>query len=387
MAYTPREWTYGDKITADSLNNIEDGIQEALECCADKGYECTETRTSLFDGNVTTTNSGDVADGAFSAYFDLPNKAVVTFNGVEYTCDSDGWNLGDDSFVACPFFIMLGLEGSNPRLQTQSAGTYTVKVEAVEESVDTSACFGKAVKRFTGFDCEYRELFEETVTVDDTHFVNLSWEDPIDAENIRVTFNGVEYECERRTAESMSVIYEYGAEVVGEGSTYPFTIRSNNVTGSNLLTVEQSGTYTIKVEIVTSNTTSCFEQAVKSVAKGALIINLHDGETGGNKYLITDKRGDEIYEAYNAGRRILIKEHDPNLNKDVFFEVYSLSDVYIEEAGNYFLVMKATYFYNDSPRDTSSPYWDTNPPTIYSATYSDANFSPYLSRFNGVGIS
>lgn len=31
MAYTPKQWVCGETITADGLNNIEEGIQEALE--------------------------------------------------------------------------------------------------------------------------------------------------------------------------------------------------------------------------------------------------------------------------------------------------------------------------------------------------------------------
>lgn len=30
MAYTPKQWVCGEKITADGLNNIEEGVQEAL---------------------------------------------------------------------------------------------------------------------------------------------------------------------------------------------------------------------------------------------------------------------------------------------------------------------------------------------------------------------
>lgn len=33
MAYTPTEWNCGDTITADKMNNLEEGVQEALECC------------------------------------------------------------------------------------------------------------------------------------------------------------------------------------------------------------------------------------------------------------------------------------------------------------------------------------------------------------------
>ena len=37
MSYTPKEWVCGETITADGLNNIEDGIQEALDCCGGGG--------------------------------------------------------------------------------------------------------------------------------------------------------------------------------------------------------------------------------------------------------------------------------------------------------------------------------------------------------------
>lgn len=33
MAYTSKTWSCGEKITADGLNNLESGVQEALECC------------------------------------------------------------------------------------------------------------------------------------------------------------------------------------------------------------------------------------------------------------------------------------------------------------------------------------------------------------------
>ncbi len=33
MAYEKNTWSCGDDITADKLNNIEDGIEEALACC------------------------------------------------------------------------------------------------------------------------------------------------------------------------------------------------------------------------------------------------------------------------------------------------------------------------------------------------------------------
>ena len=37
MAYTPTEWACGDTITADKMNNLESGVQEALNCCGSGG--------------------------------------------------------------------------------------------------------------------------------------------------------------------------------------------------------------------------------------------------------------------------------------------------------------------------------------------------------------
>lgn len=33
MAYEPKTWECGEVVTADALNNLEEGVQEALECC------------------------------------------------------------------------------------------------------------------------------------------------------------------------------------------------------------------------------------------------------------------------------------------------------------------------------------------------------------------
>ena len=33
MAYTKHEWECGETITAEKLNNLEGGVEEALECC------------------------------------------------------------------------------------------------------------------------------------------------------------------------------------------------------------------------------------------------------------------------------------------------------------------------------------------------------------------
>lgn len=72
MAYTPREWSCGDKITADSLNNIEDGIQEALECCG-SGSEPLIVRGEL-DPNLETYRLDHTWQEIYDAY---PNVCVL----------------------------------------------------------------------------------------------------------------------------------------------------------------------------------------------------------------------------------------------------------------------------------------------------------------------
>ena len=50
MAYTPKTWVCGEKITADGLNNIEEGIQEALASSGGGGafyIEATGTMPNL----------------------------------------------------------------------------------------------------------------------------------------------------------------------------------------------------------------------------------------------------------------------------------------------------------------------------------------------------
>lgn len=37
MSYTKHTWECGETITADKMNNLENGIDEALDCCGSSG--------------------------------------------------------------------------------------------------------------------------------------------------------------------------------------------------------------------------------------------------------------------------------------------------------------------------------------------------------------
>lgn len=146
MAYTRHEWRCGDNITADLLNNIEDGVEEALDCC---GYTCTGTKTPILEESVRTELSEGMPSpvGTLSSSIDGFDSIAVTFNGIEYIADVQeygqyGAKLDRDTetfdWSEYPFAI------GGDMLVTQNAGTYSVKIEECNETIETSDCFEKA---------------------------------------------------------------------------------------------------------------------------------------------------------------------------------------------------------------------------------------------------
>lgn len=151
MAYTPKQWVCGETITADGLNNIEEGVQEALECCGDKGFECTESQVTVFEGSLTTTSMGSFSGTTFTPTEPIEGDSItVTFNGTEYELPKvyHGYgelNDGAPSYATYPCFVAIE-PGSDNMFFTPSAGTYSVKLSVEAEIVETSECFEKAVK-------------------------------------------------------------------------------------------------------------------------------------------------------------------------------------------------------------------------------------------------
>lgn len=152
--FVKKTWACGDDITANDLNRMEDGIEEAL----DKGYECTEGWVTLTDESVTTAQDqfGSVSSTlAYSTPIDA-DTIKVTFDGTEYTCDKaligdmiayGGVGEQGPDFSEYPFAIT----STNANLiYTETAGTYQVKIEAFGTSVTTTPCFEKAVKSVSG---------------------------------------------------------------------------------------------------------------------------------------------------------------------------------------------------------------------------------------------
>lgn len=163
MAYSRNTWVCGDVISAQKLNNMEDGIEEALECCGgDAGYSCGESYELLTQESVTTIYDQGFNDGVLSYSQGIDADTIrVTFNGTEYECSvvqgSDTFSYGAEydpntdtvDWSQYPFIIAsLPTEGVNS-ITTETAGTYQIKIEAASTTVETSECFEQAVESIT----------------------------------------------------------------------------------------------------------------------------------------------------------------------------------------------------------------------------------------------
>lgn len=159
MAYTPKQWVCGETITADGLNNIEEGIQEALDCCGsggDCGYSCAESQETVFEGNLTTSSMGQMNGAIFTPSETIEGDSiVVTIDGVEYDLPKadisfDGWgefNGNVPNFTNYPCAVFGGDGQGQCLFATPSIGTYSVKIEKSNSSVEVSECFEKAVEK------------------------------------------------------------------------------------------------------------------------------------------------------------------------------------------------------------------------------------------------
>ena len=103
MAYTPKEWITGEYVTAENLNNIETGIQEAMDMMASEGKVLTylmydlegtngcfdltwnEARQQLIEGKIiilaeqVTITGGDPLSISFDYY--LITSLIKSNNG------------------------------------------------------------------------------------------------------------------------------------------------------------------------------------------------------------------------------------------------------------------------------------------------------------------
>lgn len=78
MAYEPKEWVCGETITADGLNNLEEGVQEALECC-----DSSESFEVVYDAtNSTINHTFEEIKDAYTAGKTITARIHDTIQGV-----------------------------------------------------------------------------------------------------------------------------------------------------------------------------------------------------------------------------------------------------------------------------------------------------------------
>lgn len=150
MSYNKRTWANGNVVGAVDLNRMEQGVEDAF------GYTYTSTRETLFEGEVTTVASDDDCAGEIN-YSEVitADTIYVTFNGTGYECNV--------LVIANSFYVYGGATASGPDysqypfavdssseygtlLHTETAGTYSLKIEAINSSIEVSEDFEKAVQ-------------------------------------------------------------------------------------------------------------------------------------------------------------------------------------------------------------------------------------------------
>lgn len=218
--FVKKTWACGDDITANELNRMEDGIEEAL----DKGYSCTEEWVTLTDESVTTTKAeeSDPSASADLVYAELitADTIQVTFNGTEYVCENfsiyegEGaygapWNTETQSYDWSEYPFRMNSFSDNSVVinvfGTETAGTYPVKIEVGSSSVTTTPCFQKAVRSVVG---SSSSKFVVTFTQDgSTYTADHTYEEVLEAYNSGKVVEG-----------------KYGVNAEGETITYVCTL-------------------------------------------------------------------------------------------------------------------------------------------------------------------
>lgn len=122
----------------------------------DPGYTVTKSYVTL-DEETLTTNPGDGFIVGFQNDFQLiyGDTYIVTYNGVKYKCVADkdyeciwiGGHNGD--FSEYPFRIAYFFNEEYTLLFAETQGTYTVKIEHLEETVEITHNFKEAVNTVT----------------------------------------------------------------------------------------------------------------------------------------------------------------------------------------------------------------------------------------------
>jgi len=298
MAYNKRTWATGNVVGAVDLNRMEGGIEENHP-----GYEYREEIITLWEGSVTTEGEEEEAYAIFPYTEQIvADKLCVTFNGTTYVCEKivngediiyGGYVYGNRDFSKYPFIISSGTDsyGIFNEIDTKTAGTYTLKIEADNSTITTNKGFQKAVKSVgdSGYECttSFEEVFSESGVTEEPKdpdkpiTATLSYTGFIDADEIKVVFNGTEYTCPKKAIADYAVYGSYSSSF----TDYPFAIGFSQSQG-NLLQTKDPINFTIEVDVpvITATVTPCFETAVKTAigsVNGVKVVHIRGDSTSG----------------------------------------------------------------------------------------------------------
>lgn len=141
MSYTKQNFENGQVLTAEHLNNMEDGIKAVSEEIADLIVTDGTPDTLTFDGNTDGLASVDgvwfkVSD-AVPTYADFVNGVSIVANGAKYDIAADAvseevFTTTDGLTAVAPLFVvvvppeMAGVEDAELEMAFPEAGTYFV---------------------------------------------------------------------------------------------------------------------------------------------------------------------------------------------------------------------------------------------------------------------
>lgn len=319
------------------------------------GYTVTKSYTTLEDETITTVVDGDFNGAGFPEAVDIivGDTYKVTFNGTEYTCvafdddeatrlgapfdyDNNGYDFSTYSFNITTY--LAGRGGYVTIICTASAGEYSVKIEHLEESVETTEDFKAAVDSVTGYsiDTSNEILFDGTVETVDDEGNNVGIITPtitfVEGDTYKVTLNGTEYIC--KCLNDDDIIYvgaSYIDDIGLDWSTYPFYIETFN-TGGGVYETEvytsEEGSYTLKIEHLTTSTktTPAFESMIQGIAGSS---------TYGCQIIYPDSVSwiDWVYSQYNTAPEAGNIYFIPFIDNDSPYRGY-LYPVHIDELTN-----------------------------------------------------
>ena len=123
MSYSKQTWANGDVITAEKLNHMEDGI--------DNADWKSESITPLFNETVTATSGEAILQ--YDEVIDA-DTLIIVFNDVSYTCTknvNDSYNVYGGG-LDYPFGLACDTTTGTNYLSTIDDGEYTISASVQE---------------------------------------------------------------------------------------------------------------------------------------------------------------------------------------------------------------------------------------------------------------